>query len=389
MSTHGIVLVPGFFGFGTFGDQNGQHIDYFARVREELAARLGGLSPVFVTHEPPAPTGRLGARAAALFAEVTELGKSVDRIHLVGHSTGGVDVRHVTNPAYPIAGVSADERARVIAKIDSVVSVSAPFHGTPIARNLAYADEALLVPLHLLSILTSRDPLRLTGRAALALLGVRELVFGAPAGQDRIIPSFLMGVDEATAEQVRKFLKTVVRDTGALDDLTPARMRASESNLAATDHPHLASFVSVAPRSVHGLLRSFHPFDAPERRVLYALAHRMSTPEPADAIPPMASGPWIGGHPSTTVEEGANDGVVPAGSQTVGSAAAGLVYGDHLDVVGHFDAEGGGGTFFKSGAGFDRRRFTALWSAVADRIRQRTSGSPSLRGFRHGWARVE
>ena len=368
-TAHGIVLVPGFFGFGTFGSPNGSHIDYFARVRDELARRLHDLAPVFVTHEPPAPTGRLRARASALFAQVAAVAKTVDRIHLVGHSTGGVDARHVANAAYAIDVASNEERRQVIAKIASVVTVSAPFHGTPLARNLAWADEALLVPLHLLSILTSRDQLRLTGRAALALLGLRELVLGMPASQDRVIPAFLIGVDEATADQVRRFLKRVVNDTGALDDLPPERMRASEADLAATDHPALASFVSVAPRPARGLLRRFHPLDAPSRRILYALAHRMATPEPRDAIPPLPLGPWIGRRPRWFAEEGANDGVVPAGSQTVGRLAAGIVHGDHLDVVGHFDAEGGSGTFFKSGAGFDRERFAALWRAVAARIR--------------------
>ena len=43
--------------------------------------------------------------------------------------------------------------------------------------------------------------------------------------------------------------------------------------------------------------------------------------------------------------------------------ADGLVLGDHLDVIGHF--ESAGATFLRSGSKFDEGRFRSLWSAVA------------------------
>lgn len=59
----------------------------------------------------------------------------------------------------------------------------------------------------------------------------------------------------------------------------------------------------------------------------------------------------------------ANDGIVPASSQTLAGHAARIVLADHLDVVGHFEWRWN--TLFKSGAGFGRRQFEELWCCVA------------------------
>jgi triacylglycerol lipase len=67
------------------------------------------------------------------------------------------------------------------------------------------------------------------------------------------------------------------------------------------------------------------------------------------------------------VDPQANDGIVPASSQTLTGHAARVVLADHLDVVGHFEGRGNT-TLFKSGAGFGRREFTELWRFVAEAL---------------------
>jgi hypothetical protein len=65
----------------------------------------------------------------------------------------------------------------------------------------------------------------------------------------------------------------------------------------------------------------------------------------------------------------AQDGVVPAASQTLDGRARGLVFADHLDVVGSYrGARRDGQTVFDSGAKFDDARMEALWMSVADVI---------------------
>ena len=42
--------------------------------------------------------------------------------------------------------------------------------------------------------------------------------------------------------------------------------------------------------------------------------------------------------------------------------AAGIVLGDHLDVIGHYESVGA--TFLRSGSHFDDQRFRTLWEQV-------------------------
>jgi len=49
--------------------------------------------------------------------------------------------------------------------------------------------------------------------------------------------------------------------------------------------------------------------------------------------------------------------------------AAGIVLGDHLDVIGHYESMDA--TFLRSGSHFDDARFRALWSEVAKSFTER------------------
>jgi len=60
---------------------------------------------------------------------------------------------------------------------------------------------------------------------------------------------------------------------------------------------------------------------------------------------------------------------VPAWSQTLHGEAAGIVLGDHLDVIGHYESMDA--TFLRSGSHFDDARFRALWSEVAKSFTER------------------
>jgi triacylglycerol lipase len=64
---------------------------------------------------------------------------------------------------------------------------------------------------------------------------------------------------------------------------------------------------------------------------------------------------------------------VPAWSQTLDGRAAGIVLGDHLDVIGH--SEAAGATFLRSGSHFDEARFRELWDQIG-RALGTVSGTP-------------
>ena len=110
-----VLFVPGFFGFGSFGHPDRPLIEYFARVEDALLrAHLRPLR--FAVHQPP-PAGSIAERVRSLHARVTELiAAGATRLHLVGHSTGGLDVRLLAHPRYS----ALPERAELIARIGSV-----------------------------------------------------------------------------------------------------------------------------------------------------------------------------------------------------------------------------------------------------------------------------
>jgi len=357
-----VVLVPGFFGFRSFGTGEAR-IDYFARVERALRRTLDA---DFLHHDPsPYATGPLAKRVETLFRALVPLAAGGACVHLIGHSTGGVDAQLVLNPRFEWpGGPTSSERASVAAAVASVDAVSAPFFGTPIARRTTVLGPTAMVLLHLLSITTSAHDLRFAG-GTLMLLSALLSRFGVGASANELfIQRFLSGVDATTAAEIRRFAGTVAADVGLLEDLVPERMADLQARIAGADPVPVRSWVTVAPTPRPAF--RLETLEAVGRRGLYALAHSLTEPRTGEARP-APSGDWIG--PATAGDlAGASDGIVPIGSQTPNGRAEGLVLGDHLDVVGHFEGEGGGGTFFKSGAGFDEACFEAFWDWVGRAI---------------------
>lgn len=342
--------MPGFFGFGAFGHPDRPLIEYFARVEEALLR--GHLRPLrFAVHQPP-PAGSIAERARSLHTKASELlAAGATRLHLIGHSTGGLDARLIAHPGYR----ALPERSELIAKIGSVITVSAPFHGTPLARRLGRGAFLVIPSLWFASILASRGRLRLAGQAAAIFNLLKRATLQQPTPTDQVIAQ-LADVDDETAHQIRRFLGDVAGDHRLVADLTPEAMAELNRALARRDVRRPVSFVSVAPRSRLSL-RDF--LAAPLQRIFYDITSRLAAgPVPDGARIP--AGPWIGRH--IQLRPASNDGIVPAWAQTVDGIAEGIVLGDHLDVIGHYESVGA--TFLRSGSHFDDARFRSLWEHV-------------------------
>jgi triacylglycerol lipase len=345
------LFVPGFFGFGAFGHPDRPLIEYFARVEEALLR--GHVRPLrFAVHQPP-PAGSIAARVRSLHAKASELiAAGATRLHLVGHSTGGLDARLLAHPGY----AALPERGELIGRIGSVITVSAPFHGTPLAQRLGRGAWFVIPALWFASILASRGRLRLAGQAAAIYNLIKRATLQRPTPTDQVIAQ-LADVDDETAQQIRRFLGDVAGDHRLVADLAPPAIGELNRLLLGGDVRAPISFVSVAPRA--GLSASDF-LRAPLQRLLYDLTSRLAAgPVPENARVP--EGPWVSGRHLPLGPE-SNDGIVPAWSQTVDGRAAGLVVGDHLDVIGHYESVGA--TFLRSGSHFDDVRFRALWEQV-------------------------
>lgn len=363
-----IILVPGLFGFATIGD-----IAYFDRVIELLASCAAVPSrAIFVLKT--LPTGALWQRVRLLHEEVEKRRKEgFSNIHLVGHSTGGVDVRLFTNDAFlwP-GGPCKNERSANFSAIGRVVSISAPQRGTPIAVRLRGAMENAIPFLFLLSLLAKsgqRGVMRNAARPlALAFAAVRK---GIAAHSHVESALQLSGLSPTTAKQASDFLTSIADDHPLIHELTPLAMSALNAQIANGHQLPISSFVTVAPPPwphVARLALGTPWVLTPLQRLIYAFSFESTLPDAA----PLSKGPWLAGVEPPRLSEiaaYAQDGVVPSASQSLDENVAGLVYGDHLDVVGHYRGMHGGETVFDSGASFDDERMTALWTAVGDLIR--------------------
>jgi triacylglycerol lipase len=372
-----VILIPGFFGFGSFGRQGRPDIVYFDHVIKALVAARPELSGRIHVHEPP-PMGSLEVRVRSLQDAVLQrLGGAFlrgetkgrgagPRVHLVGHSTGGVDVRLLANPRYRFHGEDRPLRTRLLGHLGTVVAISAPQHGTPIAKSFMRGLPRLVLEgMSLATIVANAG--RATKRLGVPGIGLAYTIFQAVRPRPSVnapVVDLLTGMDEETATQIARFRGMVMSDTRILRDLAPERMAALNHRLG--DHgSRLVEIVTVAPRPswTRGGLRSL------DRRAVYALCHAAASR--GDFRPGgFPEGPWIAARAPGTEREGveaaprANDGIVPASSQTLGGRAARVVLADHLDVVGHFESRWNT-TLFKSGADFGRREFEELWRFVA------------------------
>jgi len=373
-----VILVPGFFGFGSFGRQGRPHIVYFDHVIKAMVAARPELSGRIHVHEPP-PMGSLEARVRTLQDFVLQrLGSALlrgearggaPRIHLVGHSTGGVDARLLANPRYRFHGEDRSLRARLLQHLGRVVTLSAPHHGTPIAKSFMRGLPRLVLEgMSIATIMANAG--RVTRRLGLPGIGLAYTLFQAVRPRPDVngpVVDLLTGMDEETARQIERFRGMVMSDTRILRDLAPERMAALNERLG-DRQARLVEIVTVAPSPswTRGGLRSL------DRRAVYALCHACAAR--SDFRPrSFPRGPWIAARAPGTerdmVEDAprANDGIVPASSQTLGGRAACIVLADHLDVIGHFEGRWNT-TLFKSGAGFGQREFAELWRFVAEAL---------------------
>jgi pimeloyl-ACP methyl ester carboxylesterase len=372
-----VVLVPGFLGFARIGG-----FYYFA---DRLVAVLRGLLEEAVEHPVPVvpcttlPTHGLADRQRHLLDYLTRLSaeklSGVERIHLVGHSTGGVDAQLLACTT-PLEGRSWGKAANAVRrKIASVVTISAPHHGTRLADSWlaylgenpvlswgAYVPETLRFGYHLLRLLPQEAP-------AIARLQLAH-------------PKDVIG-----------FLGHVAFNRALIDDLRPARMEAVRSVLAPEPEVALTCFVTATePRD--GGDRPSDPF--------FAHMYGLTAGDDAEASAPVQGCARLlddlikrrtdlvvcsdRRRLPARVDAVLNDGVVNTARQLVTpsdpSQVGGFVVADHADVLGHYDRQDSliegepyNAGLFHSGAGFGDDEFFRLHRRVAQAILKTMPGA--------------
>lgn len=369
--THHIYLIPGLFGFSEIGG-----IAYFQHVRELLRDWFEAADTPVVIHEVPiSPAASIRKRAARVFEWIQGTVTGEGPIHLIGHSTGGLDARLFVTPNAALEVDELELRA-LSSRVRSVVTVSTPNYGAPIAAFFSSAMGAqLLKAISITTIYTmeyGKLPLgamvsvgRLVTRLD-DLIGLRRSVL------DQLYDKLLDDFDADRQGKIRAYLESIHADNEALGQLTPGGIDLLN---AATENRPGVRYGSVVMRSRKPgwqTMRSigFDPYRQASH-MLYRFLERISGDSSSrypTPTPQQASG-LVDAY-GEVPRGGDTDGIVPTRSQLWGE----LLYaakGDHLDVCGYFyDPEHDPPHYdwLATGTGFDRPQFESLWSSVTDFI---------------------
>jgi hypothetical protein len=338
--THHVFLIPGFFGFVNFG-----RLIYFTHVREFLEDAFARERLRVEIHRVRLkPTSSLRVRAAELLAVIDETVPAGVPIHLIGHSTGGLDARLITTPNVTLDGdLVAEPYAQ---RVRSVVSVATPHRGTPLAAFFSsmMGQHALRV-LSLMTITVLRRgrlPVALMAKTAASLARLVVSRQNAPlALLDHLEAELLGTLAGDQRDLIAAFVRDVHGDQTLMPQLTPAAMDVYDA--ATSDRPGV-HYASVVAQAVSPRLRTRLAFGPrPWLQASYALYT------------------WL------HHQVGEGDGIVPADSQRRGNVLF-EARGDHLDVIGHFhgpDHQPPHTDWMVTGSKFDRPQFEALWTEVA------------------------
>lgn len=386
---HRAYFSPGMFGFGRLASY-----DYFVHLERALAARIrekGDTLQTYVVDVPPTASIRKRAgRLMELVARTCE--DDEDRegpIHLVGHSTGGLDARLVASPSARLPAPA--EACQWLPRLASVSTLSTPHYGTPLASFFATVSGQRV--LHALSALTFialsvGAPPMAAASALVVAVGRLDRAVGLDIRLlDRATDALLRILDDARSREVRAYLDAIKEDQGAIVQVMPEAMDLFQAGIE--DRPGVyyqsAAAMAPSPRPMvwlrEGLSAPWSALSTPVFAMLYGVTSRADERYPCAASPvePQAEALLRRSFDELPGFRD-NDGVVPIRSQIWGELVW-TGYGDHLDVLGHFRdtrprpkrletprerAEPMHVDWLTSGSGFDVKSFAALTQALAD-----------------------
>ncbi len=366
---HHVYLVPGFFGFANFGE-----LKYFAHVHEVLASWFADHGVDAAVHPVPTlPTASLRRRAAVLLANVAATAEGDGPIHLIGHSSGGLDARLMVTPGVSLDGEVQIDAEPWAARVRSVVSVAAPHRGTPSATffTTLYGKRMLQV----LSLLTVRmlgiGRLPLSVVATLAGIASRldDPINRRRDALDQLNDQLLSDFSPERRDALQHFFAQVLEDQRLLPQLTPESMDIF--NAGTPDRPGVryGSIVTAARRPGVGTAWSAGTSPtAQATHALYVALHTL-TAFGADQVPELPRDVLsrLSLAYRRTPDRRSSDGMVPTLSQPWGEVLY-CARADHLDVMGHFDDSDHDPPHFDwlhTGSGFRRAEFENLWGAAA------------------------
>lgn len=364
---HYIYLIPGFFGFANLG-----RLRYFVHVDNELrrrCARLGIEAHIHVVRTRP--TASLPMRAARVVETIAAtMGRRAGAVHLIGHSSGGLDARMVAAPQIRLP--TDLDPARYVERVRSVVTIATPHHGSPLAGALATLQGQRL--LSLLSLSTAYvlrfGHLPVTVLLKLAtIFGRAEVLNRRHTLLDELVERLLADFTIARRRAVQRLLQEVMQDQSLLVQLMPEAMEVFNAAVRDRDGVRYGCVVTRARRPGVGstLATGANPAAQAMHAIYHALYRLTAGPARADrgAFSDRQRRALVRAYGRLPIGR-ANDGIVPTRSQVWGEVVA-AARADHLDIIGHFDdptAEPPHFDWLTTGTGFARDQFADVWSRI-------------------------
>ena len=373
MTLHHVYLIPGMFGFGRLAG-----VDYFEHVRTALTERFEAAGQRLVIEVSPSPpTSSLRHRARILAKTVLHtLRDETGPIHLVGHSTGGLDSRLLLSPASRL-GIETSLLGWT-PRVRTIVSVNTPHFGTPLAGYFStVAGTRLLYALSLLTIvsLSLGEPSLSVFSRLVASLGDLDPLLGQDSKLvSRVTDVVLRVVDKQRRAEVVRYLRKVRIDQGGLIQIMPEAIELF--NAATEDNPNVRYGCVLTgaplPLKIKFVQRMMSPYAA-ATGALFSTLYQLSSQRPPMyhyATPNSQQEEKLKWSLGSTVDDRSNDGVVPSLSMLWGE----LLWcgeADHLDILGHFHDDQKPRRhvdWMMSGAHFTRHRFNQAMDAIAQFI---------------------
>ncbi len=366
---HHVYLIPGIFGFANIGG-----ITYFHHVHQVLEQHFQTAGASVVVHEvSTSPTASIRKRAAHAFETIEKTVDERGPVHLVGHSTGGLDARLFVTPNAAI-DIDPAQLEALSSRVETVVMVSTPNYGAPVAEFFSSAMGAQL--LRIISLTTiytlqyGKMPISVLLSLGQFITKLDDLIGLENSVLDELYDKLFSDFDADKQDKIKGYLQSIRSDNSALGQLTPGGIDLL--NAATEDRPQVR-YGSVITKSREPGWATMKAIGMDPYRqashMLYRFLHSIGgdetthypTPTPQQARKLVDA---YGEMPDGT----RTDGVVPTRSQIWGN----LLYaadGDHLDVCGHFDDLNHDPPHYDwlaTGSGFGRRRFESLWGAATD-----------------------
>jgi hypothetical protein len=381
---HHAYLVPGFFGFTNLGD-----LTYFGHVHDVLIAafaRRGVTLRVDVVRTRP--TASVLRRAERVVETISRtLGDDDGPVHLIGHSSGGLDVRFLLDPGVRLPGELDVER--ITRRVRTAVTVATPHHGTPLAGFFASVlGQRLLRALSLATMAMlrfGRLPLSAVIALGAAFARMDDFLGINSALLDEVFDKLLADFSPDRREAVSAFFREVEGDQGLLTQLTPEAMEVFDAAVRLRPDVRAGSVVTLAePPSL--LSRWDVGLDPAGQATyaIYAAMHRLARLAP-ERVPPLedAQADVLRDAFGTLPDAAASDGVVPTRAQPWGEVIH-AARADHLDVLGHYGDPASRPPhidWIVTGSGCTTPRFQALWEAVVEwMLRDGTPTTPGRPG---------